>query len=176
MAEQTPQWLTAAESAVSRLSTLFAFAGALGIVTLLGVTVTAVFWRYALNAPIFGIEDVSIVALTIVAAASVAYGGLRHAHVSINLITRIAGRQTTRVTDAVTRVLTAAICFLATYALVVKACGMAKACITSNLSIEHRPFYYVLAVGMALVGLQITVRLLIGLANWHNEDPNEARD
>ncbi|MGI9391005.1 MAG: hypothetical protein ACR2O1_13175, partial [Boseongicola sp.] len=65
---------------------------------------------------------------------------------------------------------------LATYALVVKACGMTKACITSNLSIEHRPFYYVLAFGMALVGLQITVQLLIGLANWRNDDPNEARD
>ena len=59
---------------LGRLAGLFAVVGSLGIVILLGVTVVAVFWRYMLNAPIFGIEDISIVTLTLVAAGSVAYG------------------------------------------------------------------------------------------------------
>lgn len=54
------------DTQLGRLAGLFAIAGAVGITVLLGVTVVAVFWRYALNAPIFGIEDISIVTLTIV--------------------------------------------------------------------------------------------------------------
>ena len=71
---------------LGRLAGLFAVVGSLGIVILLGVTVVAVFWRYMLNAPIFGIEDISIVTLTLVAAGSVAYGARHGAHVAINLI------------------------------------------------------------------------------------------
>jgi len=162
---------------LGRLAGLFAVAGAFGIVVLLGVTVAAVFWRYVLNAPIFGIEDVSIVTLTVVAAGAVAYGGRKGAHVSINLITFSFGRRVTRITDALMRLAVAAVSFLAAYALVAKSCGIEKACITSNLSIEHRPFFYVLAAAMAFYGLHMTVLLLAGLSEWRAaRDPNEAAD
>ena len=156
---------------LGRLAGLFAVAGSLGIVILLGVTVVAVFWRYMLNAPIFGIEDISIVTLTLVAAGSVAYGARHGAHVAINLISGLFGRRILRVTDAIMRALVAAICLLSAYALVIKACGIEKACITSNLSLEHQPYFYVLAAAMALIGLNALVQLLIGLRNW-----NEAKD
>lgn len=162
---------------LGRLAGLFAFAGAAGILMLLGVTVVAVFWRYILNAPIFGIEDLSIVTLTVVAAGSVCYGARKGAHISINIISFFFFRRTTRVTDTIMRVLVAGISFLAAYALVTKACGIEKACITSNLAIEHRPFFYVLAAAMALYGANVTVHLAMGLAHWNEpHDPNEARD
>ena len=169
--------ITMIDRQLGRLAGLFAIAGSIGITVLLGITVVAVFWRYMLNAPIFGIEDISIVALTIVAAGAVAYGGRNDAHVSINLITYFFGRNVTRVTDLIMRGATAAICFLATYALVVKSCGIEKACITSNLSIEHRPFFYVLAVAMGFYGLHMLLQMMAGLASWQDEnDPHEAKD
>ncbi len=162
---------------LGRLAGLFAVAGSAGIVVLLGVTVVAVFWRYMLNAPIFGIEDLSIVTLTVVAAGSVAYGGRKGAHVSINILAYVAGRRVTRVTDAVMRFAVAAISLLAAYALVTKACGLEKACITSNLAIEHRPFFYVLAAAMGHYGLNMALHLVIGLAHWGApRDPNEVED
>ena len=130
-----------------------------------------------LNAPIFGIEDLSIVTLTVVAAGSVAYGGRKGAHVSINLLSYVGGRGLTRVTDPLMRLAVAAISLLAAYALVTKACGLEKACITSNLSIEHEPCFYVLAAAMGLYGLTIALHLLIGLFHWNaSRDPNEVED
>ncbi|MDJ0631495.1 MAG: TRAP transporter small permease subunit [Rhodobacter sp.] len=169
--------LATLDEQLGRLAGLFALAGAAGILVLLGVTVVAVFWRYVLNAPIFGIEDVSIVTLTVVAAGSVAYGGSKGAHVSINLLTYFWGRRVTRLTDAVMRFAVAAIALLAAYALVTKACGLEKACITSNLAIEHRVFFYVLAAAMGLYGVNVAVHLAIGLAHWNEaRDPNEVED
>ena len=170
-------FLAGLDRQLGRLAGLLAFAGALGIIVLLGVTVVAVFWRYLLNAPIFGIEDISIVTLTIVAAGSVAYGGRKGAHVSINLLNYFSSRRLTRVTDALMRFATAAISLLAAYALVTKACGLEKACITSNLAIEHRPFFYVLAAGMGLYGVNMAVHFVIGLAHWNDaRDPHELED
>lgn len=173
MSDETPGPLTWAEKQLGRLAGLFAFAGAAGIMVLLAVTVIAVLWRYALNSPIFGIEDISIVTLTVVAAAAVSFGAGKNAHISINIISNFFGRRVTRVTDVVMRSLTAGVSLLAAYAMFVTACGFEKACITSNLSLEHRPFYYVLGVAMALYGLHVAVQLMIGLAHWSGQDPNE---
>ena len=142
------------------LAGLFAIAGGLGILVLLGVTVVAVFWRYALNAPIFGIEDVSIVTLTIVAAGAVCYGGRKGAHVSIDLIDRFFSARITRFTDAIMSLLACAICLVAVYALITRACGLEKACITSNLAIEHRPFFWVLAAAMFVYGVQLGLQFI----------------
>ena len=93
----------------------------------------AVFWRYLLNSPIYGTEDISVLALSVVAAAAVVYGARHDAHVSINVIDAVFPPAVTRITDALMRALTAGIALLAGYALTVKACGMAKACITRTL-------------------------------------------
>ncbi len=159
---------------LGRLARLFAVAGSLGIVALLGVTVAAVVWRYGFNAPIYGIEDLSTVTLSVVAAGAVAYGARREAHVSIDLIRGLVGPRFLHVTDAVMRALTAGIAWLAACALVVKACGIARGCITANLGIEHWPFYYVLAAALAFIGLHMTLQLLIGLAR--GQDGDEVRD
>ncbi len=154
----------------------FAFVGGIGVVALMLITVVGVFWRYALNDPIFGIGDVSVLTLTVVAACSVAYGATRHAHVSVNVIKMFAGRKVTRITDAIMRLAAVFITALAAYALFAKACGFEKACITENLSIEHRSFYYVLAGSMAFYTLIFAAHLLIGLEHFSGDDPNEPED
>ena len=74
------------EKQLGRLAGLFSLIGAISIIALMSVTVVAVFWRYILNSPIFGIEDISTMTLTVVVAASVAYAAYQNAHVSVNVI------------------------------------------------------------------------------------------
>ena len=176
MASQTPGLLIQANKLIGAAAQLLAFVGSIGIVSLIAITVAAVTWRYGLNDPIFGIEDLSVVTLTIVAGAAVAYGARTNAHISINVIRVFGGRSLTRYLDAVMRLLTAAILALATYALFTKACGIEKACITNNFSIEHRYFYYYLGLSMAVYTLHVLIHFLIGLWHFRTNDPNEIAD
>ncbi|MCR9135220.1 MAG: TRAP transporter small permease subunit [Alphaproteobacteria bacterium] len=151
----------------------FAFVGGAGIVVLMLITLVGVFWRYALNNPIFGIGDLSVMTLTIVAACAVAFGATKQAHVSVNIITIFFGRNVTRFTDAAMRLAAIFITGLAAYALFSKACGFEKACITENLSLEHRNFYRFLGLGMAFYMIVFATHLVIGLRCFNSVDPNE---
>lgn len=151
----------------------FAVVGGVGIVVLMLITLVGVFWRYALNNPIFGIGDLSVMTLTIVAASAVAFGATKQAHVSVNIITIFFGRNVTRFTDAAMRLAAILITGLAAYALFTKACGFEKACITENLSLEHRNFYWFLGIGMAFYMLVFITQLVIGLRHFNGVDPNE---
>ena len=110
--------------------------------------------------PIFGIEDLSTLGLAILAAAAVCYGARTEAHVSIDFIHDLVPRRVTRWTDAAMNLGAAGISALACYALVTRACGIEKACITTNLAVEHAPFYYVLAISFALIALHFVLRLV----------------
>ncbi len=161
---------------IGRLAGLLAFLGSLGIAALLIVTVIAVVWRYVLMNPIFGIGDLSVLLLSVVAAGAVACGTGTGAHVSVNVMARVAGRTVTRWTDALMRMLATSICALASFALIDRACGIEKACITENLSVEHEPFYYILSAAMAVMALTYAAQFVIGLLHWFGADPNEIAD
>ena len=158
---------------LERFIGLLAILGGIATAGLVLITIVAVTWRYGFNNPIFGIEDLSVVTLTIVAGASVAYGARHGAHVSVDVLSYVFDRSVSRYTDALMRALAAVILALATYALFAKACGIEKACITNNFSIEHRIFYYFLGVALAAYTLQILLQLLIGLIHFNRSDPNE---
>ncbi len=157
---------------LGRLTGLFALVGSLGVMTLMIIIMIAVIWRYGINNPIFGIGDLSVLVLSVVAAASVIFGARNNAHISIDIISRFFGWKVIRFTDALMRLLTIGILATATYALVTKSCGFEKGCITENLSIVHRPFYYLLAVSMGLFTLQVVLELLRGLVRF-NVPPHE---
>lgn len=156
--------LQLADRAIDISTRALAWVGAVAVTGLLAVTAVQVLLRYGLNDPIFGSEDISTLLLLVLAGSSVAYGARHDAHVSVNLITQIFSPQVTRWTDVVIRLLTVAIVCLAAYALITKACGLQRACLTNNLNIEHRPFYYFLAASMALYAAHTLVDLLLSLA------------
>ena len=165
------------EQHLDRLAGLFAALGAIALFGLMTVTLTAVYARYVLNDPIFGIEDISTMSLTVIVAAAIAYGAPNHAHISVNVIRMVAGRRFTRVTDLLARTLGFLIVGFATYALFSKgSCGLPCGEMTNNLSIVHTPFYYVLAVAMGYYALVLLLYILIGLGHWKGEDPNEVAD
>ena len=177
MSEKAATMLRWLDKQLGYLTGLFAIIGALGTVMLMGIILTAVFWRYFLNDPIFGIDDLSVLALAVVAAASVIYGARNNAHVSVNVINMFFGRKVTRVTDLIMRALSLFILALAAFALFNKACGFEKACITENLSIEHRPFFYVLGAAMILYFVHIFIQFIIGIIHFNDdEDPTEVAD
>lgn len=176
MSRQTPKVLTWADRQLGHLTGLVAVVGALAVFSLMMITLVAVIWRYALNNPIFGISDISMMTLIIVAGASVCYGARHGAHVSVNVIGMVADRNITRYTDALMRLLSFGILALASYALASKACGAARACLTNNMSIEHAPFYYFLSVMMGIFALQVLLQLIVGLAHFDGDDPNELAD
>jgi TRAP-type C4-dicarboxylate transport system permease small subunit len=161
---------------LTRLSNVIALIGAIGIFALMIITLVAVFWRYIVNDPIYGISDLSVLTLSVVAATSVCFGARHNAHVSVNVMSYFFGRKVTRVTDVFMRILALGTLLVAAYALIHKACGFEKACITDNLSIEHRPFFYVLAVCMLLYAAHILWQLLVGLKHFNDTDPNEPAD
>jgi TRAP-type C4-dicarboxylate transport system permease small subunit len=167
---------TLAERLMDHLAKVFFGVGAVGVVFLAVLTVIGVFWRYVLNNPIFGINDISSLTLIVVATCSVAYGATKQSHVSVNLITMVFGRKTTRFTDLAMRLVSLFITALAVYALWNKACGFERACITTNLSIEHRPFYFILAIGMGFYAMLLATQAVVGLMWFNGDDPNEPAD
>ena len=135
MSSQNQKVLDWADEQLGRVAGLFAILGAVGVCLLMVNILVAVFWRYALNDPIFGIDDVSVMVLAVFAGCAVAYGARNNSHVSVDIITNFFGRSATRYTDAVMRILALGITGLAAFALWTKACGFEEACITENLSI-----------------------------------------
>lgn len=148
---------------IGRLATALAIIGSAGIVALIGIIAVSVVWRYGLNNPIFGVNDLSTITLILVAGSAVAYGARNGSHVSVDVIGAFMGPGLTRLVDAIMRCFTLGIIGLACYALFAKACGFEKACITNDLNIEHRYFYYFLGLCLGVYALQVIVDLLKGL-------------
>jgi len=163
-----------AESFCRCLTVAPAFLGGIALAVLLGITVAEVFWRYVLNDSLLWIEDVSTMSLAVVVAAAIAHGAREGSHVCVNLIGRFTGRRLTRISDAVARLLGVAVTAIAAYALFVHgSCGLPCGAVTGSVSIPHTPFYYALGASVALYGLLLASQLLLGLAVWNAEDPNE---
>jgi len=163
-----------AEVYCRRLAAAFIVVGGIAIAVLLGVTVAEVFWRYVMNDSLLWIEDLSTMSLTVVVAGAIAYGAGEGSHVCVNLIARFWGRPVTRITDAVARLLGVGVTAMAAYALFAHgSCGLPCGAVTGSVSIPHRPFYYALGASLATYGLLLVFQLLLGLAAWDAEDPNE---
>lgn len=174
MSGEASPFLNKADRLLTVAAGCLAWIGALAIVALMTITVVAVFFRYVMNDPIFGIEDLSIIALTVVAGGSVAYGGRHGAHVSVDIISNWFGPGVRRITDAIMRLLALGILALATWSLFAKACGAEKACITGNFSIEHRPFYYFLGICLGVYTLQVLFQLIAGLMSDPTDSASES--
>lgn len=163
-----------AEVYCRRLGTAFVAVGGIALAVLLAVTVAEVFWRYVMNDSLHWIEDLSTMSLTVVVAGAIAYGAGEGSHVCVNLIARFWGRSVTRITDAVARLLGVGVTAIAAYALFAHgSCGLACGAVTGSVSIPHMPFYYALGASLATYGLLLATQLLLGLAAWNAEDPNE---
>lgn len=162
---------------LDRVARVLAVTGAAAIVLLVVLTVVAVVFRYLLDDPIFGIDDLSQMGLSLAVAGSIAYGGRVGAHVHVDVLNMVGGRKVTRYTDILVRAIGAFIVGLTAYALVKQGlCGTRCGHFTPNLVIPHLPFYMVLAASMAVYAAVLVLELLIGVIHLRaDRDPNEHR-
>ncbi len=162
---------------IDRVSGVLAVVGGAATVFLVVLTVVAVFFRYVLNNPIFGVDDLSQVALSVVVAGSIAYGARAGAHVHVDILGMVGGRKVTRYTDVFVRAVGALVVGLTAYGLIDQGlCGMRCGNFTPNLTIPHFPFYMLLAGSMAVYSVILAFELVLGLIHFRaDEDPNEHR-
>ena len=160
---------------VDLVSTLLAVVGAAATVLLVGVTVVAVLFRYVFNDPIFGIDDISTMLLSVVVAGSIAYGGRVGAHVHVDVLDMVGGRRVTRLTDVLVRIFGIVIVGLTAFALIDQSlCGARCGYFTPNLAIPHLPLYWLIAAAMATYAVVLFLELVIGLFHIRaGRDPNE---
>lgn len=165
------------QAMLDTLAWVFLGVGGIGITLLMLLTVVGVFWRYVLVDPIFGLQDVSSMTAAVVAACAVAYGATQNSHITVNIMPQHFNRSARRITDVFARGAGAVILLLAAKALYKKGgCGLPCGNITSNLSLPHGPFYYVLTAALGFFALYLIVQLFVGLSHWRNEDPNEVME
>lgn len=150
---------------LDRAASVLAALGAVTVVFLTGVIIVQVFWRYILDSPIFGLEDVVRMALVLVVAGSIAYGARQGAHVHVDVLKSVAGEKVTRYTDVLVKLGGAGIVAVLAFALWEEGrCGFRCGDFTDNLTIIHTPFYNTLAVGMAVYALILIVELIAAIA------------
>ena len=166
-----------ADAAFAWLARGFAVAGGVALVVMVATVVVAVVARYGLNAPIFGAEDISAMALVVVVASAIVYGAWDNAHVAVDAIDSIAPQRATRVTDVVARLLGAATAAMAAFALFRHgACGAACGATTPSLLIVHTPFYYALGSAFAAIaGMLLTRQAALWMRRKGQPDGVHAR-
>lgn len=177
LAGQTPAMLQRVDRFLGLVARGLAALGGVAVALLVVVTVVSVFWRYVLHKPIFGVEDISSMALAVAVAGAVAWGSRQGSNVSVDVISFAVGRRTTRVTDLIARVLGAGVVALAAWALYKSgSCGRPCGAMTNNMGIPHLPFYYILSVTMGFYAALLLVQAVTGLFHWRGQDPNEVPD
>ena len=141
----------------------FAILGGTALFALAALTCAAVFSRYVMDDPIFGIEDVSTMLLVVVVAAAVVRGARHGSHVAVDVLGRFLTDRVSAVLARGIALVGAGIAGTASYALFRKgACGFDCGAFTPNLEILHRPFHYTLAVALLLYALVLLLEALEG--------------
>lgn len=168
-------WGDRALGFVDRAVRLLAVIGCVTLALLVTLTGVGVFFRYVLNSPINGLDDILSLLLTVTVAASLAYGGRVGAHVAVDVLGMAGGRRITRWSDILVRILGIIILAFAVYALIRNGiCGITCGYLSSSLAIPYAPFYYFLALGLGAYGVVLIIELVVGIANfWRDKDPSE---
>lgn len=117
---------------------------------LLGITIiVSVFWRYALNRPIFGAEDIAVMCLTVVVASAIADAGRHNGHITIDLLPRCGNPAIEKTRVIIVAFVNIGVTITLAIALFnAGLCGRQCGAVTSNISIPHAPFYFYLSIAL----------------------------
>jgi TRAP-type C4-dicarboxylate transport system permease small subunit len=136
--------------------------GGLVLTFMVGVTVVDVTMRYVFNSPIPGGEDYGSLSLCVLVAAAIAYSARTGAQVSVELFVNLAGPRITRWTDLTAKLLTIAMLAVLGWQLIAAGMNAAEYGEASlALLIPMEPFFYAMAVGMALYALVLLAEIVI---------------
>lgn len=139
----------------------FRIIGGLALAVLTLTTVISVAWRYLLDDPIFGVEDVASLSLAVFVGAAVAVAAWERSHIAVDLITNMMGPLARRIAALIASLIGLGTTVLAMYALLSKgSCGQACGQFTANLSIPHMLFYFFFAAAFAFYAVLLALDLV----------------
>jgi TRAP-type C4-dicarboxylate transport system permease small subunit len=123
--------------------------------------VTAVMFRYVFNSPIFGADDFNQILLVSTVAFAIAHSGRTGGQVVVEILTIVSGPNITRWTDILVKLLGAVMMGILVWMLIESGINAAEyGETTSSLEITLKPFFWVLAFGMALYGLVLIAEMV----------------
>jgi TRAP-type C4-dicarboxylate transport system permease small subunit len=161
----------------NNLNRVFAAIGGAAVASLTLVTVIAVFYRYVLNDPIYGLDDLSSILLLVCVAGAIAFGAGTRAHVSVDILSKLASRRVTWFADIVVRAIGVGILGLSSWALYKEAqCGVACGYFTPNLMIHHKPFYWLMALSLGWYAVVLVLEIIDHVVNFEVTKVNGAHE
>jgi len=143
------------------VGTVALFAGGAMVIGLAILIVTAVVFRYVFNSPIFGVDDFNQILLVCTVAFAVAYSGRTGGQVVVEILSIVSGPTLTRWTDIFVKLIGAVMMGILVWKLYES--GLTAATYgetTSSLEITLQPFFWILALGMALYGLVLIFEMV----------------
>ena len=131
-----------------------ALLGGVVLVAMVALTVVDVALRKFWNAPIFGAQNISELALLVVVFCAVAHCGREKGHIAITLLGDRLGPRLGRFADILVNLVGAAVFVVLTWRALVAALQAIEIERASNLlAIPHWPFYAMIALGSALYAI-----------------------
>lgn len=141
-------------------SYLFAGIAGVSLVAMMGMIVVDVFFRYLLDTPLVGVYDLIKLSMVVVTFCSLAYTGLKGAHITVDLFAPALARIRPRWVDAllyriVMFMTSGTLLWLAylSWSRMPQSELMREA--SNMVGVPHYPFYGVIAAGLALYGLVV---------------------
>lgn len=154
---------------IDRLIDAYTVLGICAVCVLAVVTLISVFWRYVLNDPIFSIEDISTMALTILVASAITYAGREGAHLSVDLLPKTKSPTINRWHVFGIKLFSLIAALLICFSLFKAGlCGSDCGLITANLGISHAPFYFFFAFSFFIYATFVLKELFLLRSNSEN--------
>ncbi|MCL7942945.1 TRAP transporter small permease [Marinobacter sp. ATCH36] len=147
----------------------YLLAGIAGVtlVFMMGMIVVDVFFRYVLDTPLIGVYDLVKLSMVVVAFCSLAYTGLKGAHITVDLCNPVFARIRPRWIDAllyrlVMFMASGTVLWLAYLSLDQASKSEAMREASTMIGVPHYPFYGVIAVGLVFYGLVLLADAIRG--------------
>ena len=137
------------------------YAGGAMLIGLALVTVIAVIFRYAFNSPIFGADDFNQMLLMGTVACGIGYSGRKGGQVVVEILSVISGQKVMRWTDIFAKLLGVIMLSFLVWVLIESGINAAEyGETTRSLEITLQPFFWLLAVGIALYCIVLFVEMI----------------
>ena len=137
------------------------YAGGTMLIGLALVTVIAVIFRYAFNSPIFGADDFNQMLLMGTVACGIGYSGRKGGQVVVEILSVISGQKVMRWTDIFAKLLGVLMLSVLVWVLIESGINAAEyGETTRSLEITLQPFFWLLAVGIALYCIVLFVEMI----------------
>jgi len=158
---QIKKLATTTENVVNRISQVLGIIATVFVMSIMLLTVLDVLLRFLLNHPIVGSVELCEYFIVMGGFLGVAWCAVQGGHVKVGMIVDRLSPRSQSIADLVNYILAVFIIPLVSWRLFVQAGNVYQEDITSaNLEIPAFPFYYLAAIGFAMLSLVVLIQLI----------------